>query len=295
MFPFNIGCLSDALKVLSFYSRFHWWFEYSANQLRNQRNGSWGADLRLMLTTHWGGEIREEKDIRNKENPECSFGCCCGESSWLLSWPFPHSSSPCCLFFGGGDYGTTHLPAEAAATRCYDLNTAVWQDDWLRGEAGVVEGVGLGWGGAAYPHPCISRSTFKFKYLSELEIDPFLWLSLPVCCHSSVTPPLQFPSTSVSSLLPSCLQEGKKEQRREQCKKRDRKHERTKREESKAQSSILNQSWGTKIFFFLVVPHDNPAQPPQLWTHLPSQIYPGARNSCRLSSHTAWLLPPSPH
>lgn len=56
---------------------------------------------------------------------------------------------------GGGDYGTMHLPAEAAATRCYDLNTAAWRDDWLRGEAGVVEwgGWGLGWGGAAHPHP----------------------------------------------------------------------------------------------------------------------------------------------
>ena len=135
----------------------------------NESNGSRGADLRLLLTAHRGGEIREEKDIRNEENPESSFGCRWGESSWLLS-----------LFLGwggGGDYGTMHLPAEAA-TRCYDLNTTVWRDDWLRGEAGVVEGVavGLGWGGVArhFHIPVSAEAPLKFKYLSKLEIDPFL-------------------------------------------------------------------------------------------------------------------------
>lgn len=41
------------------------------------------------------------------------------------------------FFFFFGDYCTIHLPVETAATRCYDPNTAVWCDDWLRGRAGV--------------------------------------------------------------------------------------------------------------------------------------------------------------
>lgn len=99
-----------------------------------------------------------------------------------------------------------HLPAEAAATRCYDLNTAVWQDDWLRGEAGVVEGVGLGWGGAAQPHHRISRSTFKIQIFIRarnwsipLIISPCL---LPLICYS--TAPISFHQCLfTSSILPS--------------------------------------------------------------------------------------------
>lgn len=183
-------------------------------------------------------------------------------------------------------------------------NTLLWPKyssvaRWLakrRSRSGGGGGAGLGWCGTATSYHTVSaEAPLKFKYLSELEIDPLLWLSLPACCHSSVTPLLNFLPPVSLHFFHLDFRKEKKEQRREQCKKRDRKHQRTKREESKAHSSILNQSCGTKTFFFLVVPHDNPAQPPQLWTHLPSQIYPGARNSCRLSSHTARLLPPSPH
>lgn len=71
-------------------------------------------------------------------------------------------------------------------------------------------GTGLGWCGTS-TSPVSVGAPLKFKYLSELEIDPFLWLSLPLCCHSSVTPPLQFLSITVSPLHPSRLQHQKEE------------------------------------------------------------------------------------
>ena len=118
------------------------------------------------------------------------------ESSSLLSLPllfshFPHSSPPPSLFFG--DYRTMHLPVETAATRCYDPNTAVWCDDWLREGP---RGWGGGGGGDVVQHIHSSTSAeapLKFKHLYKLEMDPFLFFypiispSLPphLCCHSS--------------------------------------------------------------------------------------------------------------
>lgn len=67
-----------------------------------------------------------------------------------------------------------HLPVETAATRCYDPNTAVWCDDWLR------EGAS-GWGGGGVVQHIHSGTSaeapLKFKHLYKLEIDPFLFLS----------------------------------------------------------------------------------------------------------------------
>lgn len=74
---------------------------------------------------------------------------------------------------------------------------------WLakrRSRSGGGGGAGLGWCGTI-PIPVSAEAPLKFKYLSELKIDPFLWLSLLLCCHSSVTPPRQFLSITVSSRL----------------------------------------------------------------------------------------------
>lgn len=99
-------------------------------------------------------------------------------------------------------------------------NTLLWPKyssvaRWLakrRSRSGGVGGVGvgLGWCGTS-TSPVSVGAPLKFKYLSELEIDPFLWLSLPLCCHSSVTPPLQFLPITVSSLHPSRLQHRQEE------------------------------------------------------------------------------------
>lgn len=92
-----------------------------------------------------------------------------GENSSLLSLPllfshFSHSSPPPSLFFG--DYSTMHLPVQTAATRCYDPNTAVWCDDWLRGAGvgGVVQHI--------HSHTS-AEVPLKFKHLYKLEMDPF--------------------------------------------------------------------------------------------------------------------------
>ena len=74
---------------------------------------------------------------------------------------FSHSSPPPSLFFG--DYSTMHLPVETAATRCYDPNTAVWCDDWLREGAGVVGVV------QHIRSRTSAEAPFKFKHLYKLE------------------------------------------------------------------------------------------------------------------------------
>lgn len=61
-----------------------------------------------------------------------------------------------------------HLPVETAATRCYDPNTAVWCDDWLR------EGAGVG-GVVQHIHSHTSTAApLKFKHLYKQEMDQFL-------------------------------------------------------------------------------------------------------------------------
>lgn len=162
-----------------------------------------------------------------------------------------------------------HLPVETAATRCYDPNTAVWCDDWLR------EGAS-GWGGGGVVQHIHSGTSaeapLKFKHLYKLEIDPFLFLSnylslsLPphLCCHSSfyLLSPSSHLSPSPSSPAPSpiffppptslrwgsCRKTGGGGLSARTPKKRDgdMKHERerTEGERSKAKSSILNQSCG---------------------------------------------------
>lgn len=155
--------------------------EYSANQLRNERNGSGDADLRLLpkrLTEVARSERRETLQMRKILKAASAV---VGEKvpGFLRARFLTLLLLPAYFFFfgwGGGDYGTMHLPAEAAATRCSDLNTAAWRDDWLRGEAGVVEGgvgTGLGWRSTS-TSPVSVGAPLKFKYLSELEIDPFL-------------------------------------------------------------------------------------------------------------------------
>lgn len=135
-------------------SRFQWCVEYNANQLRNERGRSCGADLRLLLTAHRGGEIREDKDIRNEENPERALGCCWGESFWLLSRPLPHSSAPPCLFYLGVGWGGG-LQHNASASGG-SSNTLLWPKyssvvRWLakRRSRSGGGGVGLGRVGAS--------------------------------------------------------------------------------------------------------------------------------------------------
>lgn len=204
VFPLNISCLSG------FSSRFHWWCEYSANQLRNERKGSRGADLRLLLTAHRGGEIRGER--HHKWGKSWKQRCRWGESSWLFSWPFPHSSPPSCLFFFGGG-GLWH---NASANRG-NSNTLLWPKyssvaRWLAKRRSRSDGGG-GAGLVRHFHiPVSAEAPLKFKYLSELEIDPFLWLSLPLCCQSSYAiAPISFHHCLLTSpILPSISAEGEK-------------------------------------------------------------------------------------
>lgn len=84
-----------------------------------------------------------------------------------------------------------HLPVETAATRCYDPNTAVWCDDWLR-RAGVV-GVE---GGVAVQHihsRASAAAPLKFKHLYKLEMDPFF-------PFIQLSPPLSSPISPVTHL-----------------------------------------------------------------------------------------------
>lgn len=95
-----------------------------------------------------------------------------------------------------------HLPVETAATRCYDPNTAVWCDDWLRGAGvgGVVQHI----------HSRTSaEAPLKFKHLYKLEVDPlrlssnYLSIFLPssllsLICYSII--PLS-PSSQSSLVL----------------------------------------------------------------------------------------------
>lgn len=177
-------------------------------------------------------------------------------------------ASSCLFFLGGGDYGTMHLPAEAAATRCYDLNTAAWRDDWLRGEAGVVEGVdvdvGVGWAGAALPHPRISRSTFKIQIFSRARN----W-SIPLIISPSLLPLISYATAPLSShhclltspVLPSTLAGGEKKSKGESNAKRETENIKGQRERrAKHSHPFLIKAVPQKHFFFLVVPHDNPAQ-----------------------------------
>lgn len=156
VFPLNISRLSDASAVVL--SRFQWCVEHNANQLRNERDRSRGADLRLLLTAHRGGEIREDKDIRNEENPERALGCCWGESFWLLSRPLPHWSSPPCLFYLGGGGGLRHNASASGGSS----NTLLWPKyssvvRWLAKRRSRSGGGGWGWAGMELPPPPYRR------------------------------------------------------------------------------------------------------------------------------------------
>lgn len=118
-----------------------------------------------------------------------------GESSSFLSLPllfshFSHSSPPPSLFFG--DYSTMYLPVETAATRCYDPNTAVWCDDWLR------EGAGVGGVVQHIRSRTSAEAPLKFKHLYKLEMDPFLLSSNYVFLF----PPSSLLSLSYYSIIP---------------------------------------------------------------------------------------------
>lgn len=151
-------------------------------------------------------ERRKQIHSIGTKSQKMSLDFCNGESFSLLSLPllFPHSSPPPSLFFG--DYSTMHLPVETAATHCYDPNTAVWCDDWLR------EGAGVGWGcSAALSHPHISSTTFKIQTFIQARNRPIPPIISPsffphLSCHSSVTPSLQFLLLPIfSSLSPPVI------------------------------------------------------------------------------------------